>query len=60
MKITRMIFLWIIGFLTVSIPSALAEPTISDITLGKLLMGDEITSDDLKEHVVAIEFTGHH
>lgn len=50
----------IIGLLAVLGSPVWAEPTITieDIQFGDLIMGESVTHEGLKEHVVAIAYTG--
>lgn len=50
--------IFILVILGLSKTFVLAEPTIDDIQLGKQIMGEPITKEDLKDHVVFIEMTG--
>ncbi len=60
MRKSRIVFIGILVLLALFNPLAWAEPTITidDIGFGDLLMGESVTHEGLKEHVVAIAYTG--
>jgi cytochrome c biogenesis protein CcmG, thiol:disulfide interchange protein DsbE len=48
----------VLGFFTLSLKAG-ETVTIDNLTLGDLLLGNAVTKEDMKDHVVAIEFWGY-
>lgn len=58
MKRIWMVLIGLLGLFVLFPSLGWAEPTIDDITFGELIMGEPVTHEDLKDHVVAIVYTG--